>query len=112
MTDRDELIAQLNREAPLTDVHVHPSLKAYLFRRNLWRHYTSGKAFNPFSSRSDFRTLERGGVGVIWAAHYLPEIQLFRECFLLQVAGWLRLPVSRKVIMGSRAQRVLEMIWS
>jgi membrane dipeptidase len=31
-------ITTLHRDAPLTDIHVHPSLKAYLFRRNLWRH--------------------------------------------------------------------------
>lgn len=109
-SDNHELIAQLHREAPLTDVHVHPSLKAYLFGRNLWRHYTSGKTFNPFSSRSDFPTLERGGVGVIWATHHLPEVQLFRQCFLLQSAGWLLLPVYRKLTTGSRMQRLLEMI--
>jgi membrane dipeptidase len=103
-------IRRLHRDAPLTDVHVHPSLKAYLFRRNLWRHYTSGKTFNPFSSRSDFPTLERGGVGVIWAAHHLPEVQLFQQCLLLQVAGWLTLPVYRKITTGSRLQRVLDMI--
>jgi membrane dipeptidase len=103
-------IRRLHRDAPLTDVHVHPSLKAYLFRRNLWRHYTSGKTFNPFSSRSDFPTLERGGVGVIWAAHHLPEVQLFQQCLLLQAAGWLTLPVYRKITTGSRLQRVLDMI--
>ncbi|HYT71976.1 MAG TPA: membrane dipeptidase [Gemmatimonadales bacterium] len=104
------LIARLHRDAPLTDVHVHPSLKAYLFRRNLWRHYTSGKTFNPFSSRSDFPTLERGGVGVIWAAHHLPEAELFRQCFILRAAAWLLVPVYRKITSGSRLGRVLEMI--
>lgn len=103
-------IAQLHRDAPLTDVHVHPSLKAYLFRRNLWRHYTSGASFNPFASRSDFPTLERGGVGVIWATHHLPELELFRQCVLLRAAGWLVLPAYRKVTTGSRIERLSEMI--
>jgi len=110
LSDYRELIARLHRDAPLTDVHVHPSLKAYLFRRNLWRHYTSGRAFNPLSSRSDFPTLERGGVGVIWATHHLPETELFRQCFLLRAAGWLLLPVYRKITSGSRLGRVLEMV--
>ena len=109
MTD-PERVARLHREAPLTDIHVHPSLKAYLFRRNLWRHYTSGKAFNPFSSRSDFPTLERGGVGVIWATHHLPEVQLFRQCLLLRLAGRLLLPVYKKITTGGRLQRILEII--
>jgi membrane dipeptidase len=104
------LIARLHRDAPLTDVHVHPSLKAFLFRRNLWRHYASGRTFNPFSSRSDFPTLTRGGVGVIWAAHYLPEAPLFRQCFLLRAAGWLVVPAYRKVTTGGRLRRVLEMV--
>src|SRR5262245_45652495 len=104
------VIARLHREAPLTDVHVHPSLMAFLFRRNLWRHYMSGRSFNPFSSCSDFPTLAKGGVGVIWAAHYLPELRLFRQCFLLKTAGWLVLPAYRKITTGGRLHRMLEMI--
>src|ERR687892_2352828 len=110
MADDAWRIPRLHRDAPLTDVHVHPSLKAYLFRRNLWRHYMSGKTFTPFSSRSDFPTLERGGVGVIWAAHHLPERELFRQCFLLRAAARLLVPVYRKITTGSPLQRVLEMV--
>lgn len=110
MTDGRERAPALHRAAPLTDIHVHPSLKAFLYGRDLWRDHLSGGAFNPFSLRSDFPTLERGGVGVIWAAHHLPETQLFRQCFLLRVAGWLLLPVYRKLTKGSRLARVLEMI--
>ena len=101
---------RLHAEAPLTDVHVHPSIKAYLFRRNLWRHYWSGKQFDPFSSRSDFKMLEAGGVGVIWAAHYLPELDLFRQCFWMKLAGWLTLPVYQKMVSGSRMDRVLDIM--
>lgn len=101
-------IAQLHREAPLTDIHAHPSLKAYLFRRNLWRHYRSGKAFNPFSSRSDFKMLTRGGVGVVWNALHLPERELF-GCFWLRLAGLLVLPVYRKLVRGRPFARLLEM---
>ena len=102
-------IAQLHREAPLTDIHAHPSLKAYLFRRNLWRHYRSGKTFNPFSTRSDFKMLTRGGVGVLWSALHLPERELFR-CFWLRLAGLLVLPAYRKLVSGSPFDRVVEML--
>jgi membrane dipeptidase len=112
MPKHSEQVARLHAEAPLTDVHIHPSLKAYLFRRNLWRHYWSGKKFDPFSSRSDFKMLEAGGVGVIWAAHHLPELDLFRQCYWMKLAGWLMLPVYRKMVTGSRMDRVLEMIGS
>jgi hypothetical protein len=52
---------RLQRAAPLTDIHVHTSLKAWLFGRNLWRHLHSGATLDPFSSRSDFEVLKRGG---------------------------------------------------
>ena len=78
----------LRREAPLTDIHVHPSLKAYLFRRNLWRHWGSDGAFNPFASRSDFKALSEGGV-----ARGVAEDDV-------------------KKILGGNAQRVLETGWS
>lgn len=109
MTDHDH-VTRLHREAPLTDVHIHPSLKAYLFRRNLWRHYKSGKSFDPFASRSDFKMLEAGGVGVIWNALHLPEIELFEQCFWTRLVGWLMLPAYRKITSGSRFQRLLEMM--
>lgn len=103
-------VARLHEDAPLVDVHVHPSLKAYLFRRNLWRHYRSGRTFNPFSSRSDFTMLEKGNVGVIWSALYLPERGLFEDCFALNAAAFLLVPVYRKLKSGGLLQRLLEMM--
>ena len=78
---------RLHREAPLVDIHVHPSLKAWLFGRSLWRHIHSGATLDPFSSRSDFVVLERGGVGVICAAHHAPEARLLDDCGLLRFAA-------------------------
>lgn len=108
-TDR-EAVLELHRAAPLTDVHVHPSLKAYLFRRNLWRHYWSGKTFDPFSSRSDFETLFRGGVRVIWSSLHLPERQWLRDCCWLRLVGPLVLPAYRKLTTGRLFDRLLEMM--
>ncbi len=109
MTDA-ETIERLHREAPLTDIHAHPSLKAYLFGRNLWRHYSSGGAFNPFSSRTDFPTLVKGGVGVLWSALYLPERPLFEQCFAMRATAAVLVPVYRKLMRGSRFKRLLEMM--
>lgn len=109
MAHRPEILL-LHREAPLTDVHTHASLKAFLFRRNLWRHYWSGKAFNPFSSRSDFKMLNRGGVGVLWAAHYLPERELLRDCAMVRLAARLLVPAYRKLTQGSLFDHLMAMI--
>lgn len=110
MNRRSDLIDRIHREAPLTDIHVHPSLKAYLFRRNLWRHWGSDGAFNPFASRSDFKALSEGGVGVIWSSLYLPERQLFHDCFWLRLAAFLLIPVYRKLMSGGLFERLLEMM--
>ncbi|NKB86675.1 MAG: hypothetical protein GKS06_00440 [Acidobacteria bacterium] len=71
-----ELIDRLHREAPLTDVHAHPSMKSYLFGRDLWTHVRGGRNTDPEASRSDFEVLQRGGVRVVWTAHYVVEDQL------------------------------------
>ena len=70
-------------ESPgLTDIHAHPLLNAYLFDRDLRRHYHSGGAFNPLSSLSDFVMLREGDVRVLWSTLYVPERDLF-DCRLL-----------------------------
>ena len=100
MGERTRLSAaaeRLHREAPLVDVHVHPSLKAWLYGRNPWRHIHSGAALDPFSSRSDFSVLERGGVGVICAAHHVPEPRLLADCALLRLAAGAASLVARNV---------------
>jgi len=109
MPPTDERLERLHRDAPLTDVHAHPSLKAFLFRRNLWRHYRSGSTFNPFSSRSDFASLARGGVRVLWSAHYVPEREIFRDCWLASVAGWF-VPSLQRLRKGSTFDSLLEMM--
>lgn len=103
-----EQVSRVNREGPMTDVHVHPALKAYMFRRNLWRHYKSGGSFNPFTSRSDFKMLEKGEVGVIWSAIYVPEHELFDRCFLMKAAAYLASPVAKKLTSGSYFKRAIE----
>ncbi|MEK6253656.1 MAG: dipeptidase [Gemmatimonadales bacterium] len=110
MTVSPEQVSRVHREAPMTDAHVHPSLKAYIFRRNLWRHWWSGGAFDPFSSRSDFEMLAKGEVGVIWSAIYVPEHPLFDRCVLLKAAAHLVSPVARKLTSGSYFERAIAMM--
>ena len=103
-------VRRLHSEAPFTDVHVHPSMKAWMFGRNLWRHYCSGKSWNPFASRSDFKMLTKGGVGVIWAAHYIPERPLFEDCLPAKIAAALLVPDSSRLFEGDLFQRLNEMM--
>jgi membrane dipeptidase len=110
MTESTDTVARLHREAALTDVHAHPALKAYLFKRNLWKRYRSGATLSPFASRTDFNRLESGGVGVVWSSNYIPELQLFHDCLFLRMVSFLLLPAYREIATGDPFQRLLEMM--
>lgn len=72
----------------LTDIHAHPAMNAFLWDRDLRRHWFAGRTFNPFASLTDFPMLERGGVKVLWSSLHVPERELFR-CKLLWLAAHL-----------------------
>jgi microsomal dipeptidase-like Zn-dependent dipeptidase len=61
----------------LTDIHAHPAMNSFLWDRDLRRHYWTGKTFDPLASLSDFKMLEKGGVGVLWSSLHIPERQMF-----------------------------------
>jgi membrane dipeptidase len=70
----------------LTDIHAHPAMNAFLWDRDLRRHYWSGRAFNPLASLTDFKMLEKGGVKVLWSSLHIPEREYF-ECKLIRFAA-------------------------
>lgn len=72
----------------LTDVHAHPAMNAFLWGRDLRRHYWSGRTFNPLASLSDFKMLEKGGVKVLWSSLHVPERE-FLDCRLIRLAAHL-----------------------
>lgn len=70
----------------LTDIHAHPAMNAFLWDRDLRRHYLSGRAFNPLASLSDFPMLKKGGVRVLWSSLHVPERDFFK-CGLIRFAA-------------------------
>ena len=66
----------------LTDIHAHPAMNAFLWDRDLRRHYWTGKTFDPLASLSDFKMLEKGGVEVLWSSLHIPERGMF-DCKVL-----------------------------
>jgi membrane dipeptidase len=62
----------------LTDIHAHPAMNAFLWDRDLRRHYWKGRWFNPLASLTDFRMLEQGGMKVLWSSLHIPEAQFLR----------------------------------
>jgi membrane dipeptidase len=61
-------------------------MNAFLWDRDLRRHYWAGKTFDPLASLSDFKMLEKGGVKVLWSSLHIPERQYF-GCFLIRFAA-------------------------
>src|SRR5215216_4186377 len=97
----------------LTDIHAHPAMNAFLWDRDLRRHYWSGGTFNPLASLTDFKMLEKGGIKVLWSSLHVPEKNLF-GCFFLRFAahftGGGRLLLKRNawdclVVMMSKMER-------
>ena len=91
------------------DVHAHPALKAYLFSRNLYRHYASGPTVSPWASQSDFVVLRRGGVQLLWSSLHVPERELFEQCGLLRFAARF-LPRASAVLRGDPTEQVFRMM--
>lgn len=61
------------RDLSIVDLHCHPSLKMYLWGRDLRRHHHPGKGDNDFNQQIDIHTLEPGYVRGMLATHYLVE---------------------------------------
>jgi membrane dipeptidase len=72
----------------LTDIHAHPAMNAFLWDRDLRRHYWTGSTFNPLASASDFKMLDEGGVKVLWSSLHIPEREYF-QCKLIRLAAHL-----------------------
>jgi membrane dipeptidase len=70
----------------LTDVHAHPAMNAFLWDRDLRRHYFTGRYFNPLASLTDFKMLQKGGVKVLWSSLHVPESQYFERRLIRALA--------------------------
>jgi membrane dipeptidase len=77
---------QAHFDSTLVDLHAHPSMKVSLLHRALTsRLYPSSRAFDPFSMRTDYDRLHKGGVDALLSVIYPPEKGIFEECRLLRV---------------------------
>jgi membrane dipeptidase len=70
----------------LTDIHAHPAMNAFLWDRDLRRHYCTGRGFNPLASLTDFKMVKKGGVKVLWSSLHIPEREFLR-CRLIRFAA-------------------------
>lgn len=89
---------QIHFDSVLFDLHAHPSMKVSLFNRTLTsRVYPSSRAFNPFSVRTDFTKLKKGGVDAMLSVIYAPEKAIFDDCRIMRLLGYLMPRVWKKI---------------
>jgi membrane dipeptidase len=98
-TDRDLDWLQVHQASTIVDLHAHPALKLSLFNRMLTSWFRAGRAFDPFSFRTDFRRLKRGGVDVLLSTVYSPEKGILEECPYLKLLRYI-LPSAWKRVFG------------
>ena len=95
----------------LVDLHVHPSLNVSLFHRALTsRFYPSSRAFDPFSVRTDYDRLHKGGVDALLSVIYAPEKGILDECPPLRWMRYLMPKVWKKIYARPYFEVTLQMM--
>ena len=89
---------QIHFDSMLVDLHAHPSLNVSLFHRTLTsRLYPSSRAFDPFSVRTDYDRLHKGGVDAMLSVLYAPEKGIVEECPPLRLMRYFMPRVWKKI---------------
>ena len=83
---RDEARAFL-REHFVADLHAHPSMKTYFFKKHIDFAHPAPANTWPFTLRGDGPSLKRGGVDAVVSAIYVPEPEFLDDCALLKLVG-------------------------
>lgn len=98
------------QQSTIVDMHAHPSLKSYLFKRVLTSRFRATRAFDPFSERTDFRKLKKGSVDVLLSTVYAPEKGIFQECTYLKLIRFLMPITWFKVFRRSYFEVTMKML--
>ena len=99
------------KDATIVDLHTHPSLKISMFHRTLTsRLYPSRRAFDPFSMRTDFDKLRKGGLDVLLSVVYAPERDILEACRPLKALRYLMPRAWKKVYEQSYFDVTMQML--
>jgi len=88
----------LHMRSTVIDMHVHPSLKTYLFSMNMKKRYKTAGGWNPFTLRVDLQKLMEGGVNAILSTVYVPEKMMINDCWFLKLMYFFAKSRLRKMI--------------
>lgn len=85
MTVSEQQSTRFHQQTSVIDLHVHPSLKTFLFDKKLSKRYRTGGAWNPLAMRVDLPKIKSGGVNAILSSVYLPERKMIEDCGILNL---------------------------
>jgi microsomal dipeptidase-like Zn-dependent dipeptidase len=103
---------ELQHEAVIVDLHIHPAMQQQLFNRNLNLRYVINRTIHadPFSVRASFPRLRDGGYGVILSVLHVPEHGLLKDFPLAGIFRFLRPDLWQKWVVTPPFDAVLNMM--
>lgn len=93
---------QLQQEATLVDLHIHPSMQQQLFRRNINLRFVINRTFhgNPLAVRASFPRLKDGGYDVILSVLHVPEKGIRKDFPIINIFRILRPDLWKKLFVS------------
>jgi microsomal dipeptidase-like Zn-dependent dipeptidase len=90
---------ELQKEATIVDLHVHPSMQQQLFRRNLNVRFVIDRTLhgNPMAVRASFPRLRDGGIDIILSVLHIPEKRLRVDFPIVRIFSILRPDLWKKL---------------
>ena len=79
-----EEIQALHEKSIVCDIHAHPPLKTFLFKKELDKVYKASSFQNPFTLRSNLPSLRAGSVNIVLATTHIPEKDLRADAWPLR----------------------------
>lgn len=92
------------------DLHAHPSLKTYLFKKKFHKRYPSGGAWNPFAMRVSLPRLIDGQMSTLVSAIYLPEKKMINDCWFLKFLSFMPFLRLRKLMKKNPYEATVMML--
>lgn len=104
---------QIQREATIVDLHIHPSMQQQLFNRSLGIRYVIKRSLigeSPFVVRASFPRMRDGDYDVILSVLHVPEKGLRKDFPLLNIFRVLKPGLWRKLIVSQPYQATLNIM--
>ena len=103
---------EIQKEATIVDLHVHPSMQQQLFRRNLNMRFVIDRTLhgNPMAVRASFPRLKDGGIDLICSVLHVPEKRLRDDFPIVRIFSVLRPDLWKKLFTAQPFQATLQIM--